>query len=104
MLRTVSIPIFKLKHPEVIWLAGRVIGVIGKEMGEYFGTIDTFPHKSMVGKGIELVPGDFLCHEIINTRLFQDLRQCSAIAEDVWQPQVIHIHVKLFLEETLPIQ
>ena len=71
---------------------------------KYFTSVNTFPPECIGWNFIELVPCQFCCHEIFDSRFLHNLWQSSAVTKYVWQPQNNVFFAKFFFEKSLTKQ
>ena len=74
------------------------------EVGEHLGSVEPAPPEGVAGQLIDLVPGDFGGHEIVDAALFENLRQRNRIAEYVGQPENFAVHAEFLFEKPLAVQ
>ena len=104
VIRSVRITILGFKIDEVVGCTGDVVAIPGQEVCEDFGSIQSSPLHGVVGKAVELVPVEFMGREVVYPTLLQKLRQCSAVAENIRQPEMIHFYAKFLHEESLAVK
>ena len=78
----------------------------GAEMRQDLRAIQALPQEGIVRQAVVLTPADLDGHEIFETRLLNELRQCTGIAKDIGQPQygTISIPAEMLAEVHAPQQ
>ena len=81
-----------------------VVGVRRRKMSEDVGPVDALPEEGVMGKFVELAPGDFLREEVFDPRFFHDLRQRGGVPEHVGDPHVAGHIAELLLEIAFAVE
>ena len=66
--------------------------------------VNSAPKKRIIRHLIGIVPADFGGDKPIDTRFFQNLRECGGVAENIRQPQDAAVHAEFLLEKLLAVQ
>src|SRR6266487_2654669 len=96
----------------IIWLQWTIISIIpcvfihiwrSDKMGQYFGTIDTTPTKSIIRHVVKLIPAQLGRHKSRNITATHNLWQSSIVTKGVRQPDKARSNAKLLLSEACPV-
>ena len=92
---------------KIRWFFAALFWLCGKKIAENFSAVNSAPVEHVIRHLIGFVPANFGGDKTVDTAFFQNLGQCSRIAEYIRQPEHTALHPELlfkkpFAEQHLP--